>query len=214
MNAISEVVAVDYQWFAVKLKPKRGSVHIGAQYETFRKRSGIKAKRRVEGTGQRMMVSEVLLRRAGFEVFIPVRKVWRRANRFLPEKRLVTYPLLVDWIFVGWPVGQFSWFDLMRLDVVAGVMGTGGRPVKPSNDRVIRLMRQWGDDAMTPAEHRFMRAHAEFSVGDTARIVEGPLDGAEVRVVEINGPSVKAVLAALGGDIRVEIGADVLEVVR
>lgn len=201
----------EHQWFAVRMKPGRRSVHVGARYEVVKSRTAGKVKRRVKGTGTRMMASEVLLRRAGFDVFIPVREVWRRENRFSKEKRLVTYPMLGDWVFVGWPTGRFNWFDLMRLDVVAGVMGTGGRPVQVSSAQVARLMKRWGSKGLTPSEHQFMRTHAEFAVGDVVKIVDGPLIGEEVRVVDINGPAVSAVLSALGGAFKVEVRTDALE---
>ena len=209
------IEADELQWFAVRMKrpqnPNRRTCVLGAKREAYRDRQGRARVRAVTGTGQRVFVHELLLRRAGFEVFLPVKKVWRRRNKFGPEKELVAYPLLADWIFVGWSVASCRWADLMALDVVVGVMGTGGRPVRLANAPMCDLMRRYSDGCLTPEHHRYMRTHAEFDPGDRTRVTAGPLDGTDLRVIEINGPNVKGVIDAMGGSIPVEIQADLLE---
>lgn len=208
----------DLQWFACRVKRKQvggiRTITIGGEFEPYRDRQGRDRLRRVNGTGDRVFLPEHILRRAGFEVFLPVKKVQRRKNRFGPEKVFVSQPLLVDWVFVGWPVGADRWHDLMALDVVTGVMGTGGRPVEIPPVRVMRLMRQWGGGHLSPECHRYLKAGGEFTIGDTVRVVAGPLDGQEVRVVDVSGPSVRVLLNILGGDVEVEIQSGVLEAVR
>lgn len=74
------------QWFTVRLKPRRTSAYINARYEAVKSRGGLETGRRVAGTGARMMVQEVLLRRAGLPCktmgfasrWKPTRKGWRR----------------------------------------------------------------------------------------------------------------------------------------
>ena len=203
------------QWFAVRMKrpqnPNRRTCVLGAEREAYRDRQGRARVRTITGTGKRVFIHELLLTRAGFEVFLPVKKVWRRKNRFSPEKQLVSYPLLADWLFVGWPKIQCRWADLMALDVVVGVMGTGGEPVQLAHASICDLMREHGDGRLEPEHYRYMRSHAEFDPGDRARVMAGPLDGTILRVVDISGPSVKGIIAAMGGNIPVEIRADLLE---
>jgi transcription antitermination factor NusG len=55
-----------------------------------------------------------------------------------------------------------------------------------------------------------MEARRAFGVGDTVRVIDGPLEGQDVRIVEVSGPSAKAVLNILGGDVEVQIDAGVL----
>jgi hypothetical protein len=43
-----------------------------------------------------------------------------------------------------------------------------------------------------------------------ARIVAGPFEGQDVRVVDVCGQTAKAMLGVLGGDIQIEISADLL----
>ncbi len=215
---ICKIKTQEMQWFACRVKRQRAggirTVKVGGQFEAYHDRAGHLRKRRVAGTGDRVFLPEHLLRRAGFEVFLPVKKVLRRKSRFSHEKVLVSHPLLVDWLFVSWPVGENRWPDLMGLDVVTGVMGTGGRPVKIPPASVMRLMRQWGGGQMSPECHRYLKTGCEFAAGDTVRVAGGPLDGQEVRVVDTAGPSVRALLNILGGEIEVEIRSDLLEAVR
>lgn len=215
MNAMSNIEATEMQWFAVRMKPKQnGGVRtavVNVEMENYTNRAGKPAKRRVKGSGKKVFVPELLLRRAGFEVFLPVKMVWRVKNSFTKEKHLVAVPLLVDWMFVGWLVGEGRWLELMSFDVVAGVMGTGGRPIQIPERRVLRLMHQWGGGQLSAELHQYMKIGNKYKIGDLVRVVNGPLGGQEVRVKDIKGPSVKAVLNILGGDVELEIRADLLE---
>jgi transcription termination/antitermination protein NusG len=214
MTAMTKIEVQEIQWFAVRMKrpknPGRRTCIVGAEFEAYRDRNGRVRKRRMGTTGTRVYVPEHLLRRAGFDVFLPVRKEWRRLGRYTVEKELVSFPLLVDWLFVGWPVGDCRWHDLMSMDVVAGVMGTGGRPIQIPEQHMMNLMRLWGGGVLSPQLHRYMRKGHEFCVGDTARVVAGPLLDQDIRVVEIDGPMTRGLLETLGGDIQVEIETDVL----
>lgn len=122
----------DLQWYAVRVQRRQNGAMrlatLGGEFETYRDRQGRVRKRRIKGTGSKVFLPEHLLRRAGFEVFLPVEKVWRRKNRCTPEKHLVSKPLFVDWLFVGWPADECRWHRLMALDVAVGIMGSSGRP--------------------------------------------------------------------------------------
>jgi transcription antitermination factor NusG len=190
---------------------------VDVEREKYVGRTGKPAYRSVKGTGRRVFLPEHLLKRAGFEVFLPVKKVWRIKNRFTKEKHLIAVPLLADWMFVGLPIvsdnfgcGLPGWTKLMELDVVAGVLGTGGRPIQMSDAKVMRLMRQYGDGRVHPDVRQRIAARRTVGVGDMARIVAGPFEGQVVRVVDVSGETAKAMLGVLGGDIQVEISADLL----
>ena len=202
------------QWFAVRTKsvnPGRRTCVLGAEFETYRNQRGRVCKRRKLNTGTRIFVPEHLVRRAGFQVFLPVRKEWRQANQFDPSKELVTYPLMAGWMFVGWPDGQSRWSKLMELGVVAGVMATGGRPAKISEKKISELMQRWGGGVLSSENRRYMRRGKEFAVGDSVLVVAGPLLGLNVRVVDVSGPSARIVLKILGSEAEVPISTDYLE---
>jgi transcription antitermination factor NusG len=120
-------------------------------------------------------------------------------------------------MFVGWELGRGapeegapSWKVLMELDVVAGVMGTGGRPIQMSDKAMMRLMRQFSGGQVPSVVKRRMEARRAFGAGDVARVIDGPLEGQDVRIVEVSDQSAKAVLNILGGDVEVEIDAGAL----
>ena len=215
---MGQIDTQDLVWFAVRLKQKHvsrmRSTTVGGEFETYRDRAGRIRKRRILDTGKRVFVPEHILTQAGFEVFLPVKKVLRKKSRYRPEKVLVSKPLLVGWIFVAWPAGECRWSDLMALDVVSGVLGTGGHPVQVSQARIQDLMRQWGGGLLTPRMHRWMKTGCEFAAGDRVRVLEGPLEGRELSIVEAKGRSVTALLDLLGGKVPVEIGAGAIEIAR
>lgn len=208
------IEAQEMQWFAVRVKHKHvggiRKITVGGDFETYKDRAGNVRKRRIKDTGSKVFLPEHLLRRSGFEVFLPVEKEWRRKNRFTPEKHLVAKPKIVGWLFVGWPVGESRWHDLMRLDVVTAVMGTGGRPVSIPEGEIAHLMRVWGGGMLSPKLHQFAKAR-KVRPGERMRVVAGPLHGQEVRVVDSDGPSVRALLKLLGKDVEVDVRADMLE---
>jgi len=208
------IEADELQWFAVRMKrpqnPNRRTTVLGAEREAYRDRAGRARVRTVTGTGRRVFVHELLMQRAGFETFLPVRLEYRRVNWVSPEKHLVAFPLFADWMFVGWPKAQCRWADLMALDIVTGVMGTGGAPVEIKEDKMNDLMRTRGDGRRAPTRHRYMRPNAEYEVGDKVRATAGPLEGSVLEVVEIGRRSTRAVLDMIGGSISVDIRADLV----
>lgn len=218
---MTQVTAREIQWFAVRMKPNASggprTAIVDVKKEQCTNRAGQKVWRKVKGTGTRVFLPEHLMKRAGFEVFLPVKQVLRIKNRFTKEKHLVAVPLLADWMFVGLPIveGEYGrgvpgWKTLMELDVVAGVMGTGGRPIQMSDATVMRLMRQFSSGRVSAAVQRRVSARRVVGVGDVARVVDGPLEGQHVRIVDVAGQNAKAMLNILGGDIEVEISSDLL----
>lgn len=202
-------------WYAVRIKPPRNhgrrTVVLDAEYETYRNRAKQARLRRVKGTGRREHLPKVLLERAGFEVFMPLRKDWRRVNRISSEKHLVTYPLLADWVFVGWDEGCPRWADLMELDIVVGMLGTNGKPALIPEDRIVQMMAQWGAGQIAPEHHRYMRSHAEFEVGDTVRVVDGSWAGFVMEVIEMDRSCAVGVIDLLGRETEVRMRANILE---
>lgn len=211
MNAMTEVTARETQWFAVRMKPNASggprTAIVDVEKEQYTNRAGQKAWRKIKGTGRRVFLPEHLIKRAGFEVFLPVKKVLRIKNRFTKEKHLVSVPLLADWLFVGMPVVQTEygrgvpgWKKLMALDVVAGVMGTGGRPIQMSDAMVMRLMRQYSLANVAPAAKERILSRFNFKVGQVARILEGPFEDFDFKIDEIDGARAKGLVNLFGRD--------------
>lgn len=196
-------------WYAVRTRPPRNTgrrtVVVDAEYEAYFNRAKQARKRRVSGTGRREYLAEVLLKRAGFEVFMPKREEWRRINPRKPEKTLVAYPKLGNWIFVGWEAGRPRWHDLQSLDLVGGLLGADGRPVRISETCMVRMMETWSAGSLAPEHYRYMRAHEEFEVGDRVRVVDGSWEGFEMDVVDLDGAYAKGIVGLLGKDVEIRL---------
>lgn len=219
MNAMASVTAREVQWFAVRMKPNASggprTAIVDVEKEQYINRAGQKSWRKVKGTGNRVFLPEHLMKRAGFEVFLPVKKVLRIKNRFTKEKHWVSVPLLADWMFVGLPIveteygrGVPGWKKLMELDVVAGVMGTGGRPIQMSDATMMRLMRQFSSGRVPSEVKRRVAARRVFGVGDVAKVVHGPFEDFDFRIVEVGDSSAKGVVNLFGRDNLMELGLE------
>ncbi len=219
MNAMTSVTAREVQWFAVRMKPNASggprTAIVDVEKEQYINRAGQKSWRKVKGTGNRVFLPEHLMKRAGFEVFLPVKKVLRIKNRFTKEKHLVSVPLLADWMFVGLPIveteygrGVPAWKKLMELDVVAGVMGTGGKPIQMSDATVMRLMRQFSSGRVPSEVKRRVAARRVFGVGDVAKVVHGPFEDFDFKIVEVGDSSAKGVVNLFGRDNLMELGLE------
>lgn len=216
---MTSVTAREVQWFAVRMKPNASggprTAIVDIEKEQYINRAGQKSWRKVKGTGNRVFLPEHLMKRAGFEVFLPVKKVLRIKNRFTKEKHWVSVPLLADWMFVGLPIveteygrGVPGWKKLMELDVVAGVMGTGGRPIQMSDATMMRLMRQFSSGRVPSEVKRRVAARRVFGVGDVAKVVHGPFEDFDFRIVEVGDSSAKGVVNLFGRDNLMELGLE------
>jgi len=219
MSVMEQIELPGLQWYAARMKPPqnpgRRTCVTEAQYTAVRDRHGKVRKRRVKGTGQREFVHEVLLKKAGFEVFMPKRVEWRRVNPFSVERRRVTYPLLHNWVFVGWPMFQERWSDLAELNIVNGLLGDSGQPLPVPHAKVVEMMRVWEAPACLAAmERRWMRTGAEFEVGDIVQTPVGTWSGFDMEVVEVTGPSAKLLVNIFGRPTPLELPTDLLEPVR
>ena len=219
MNMVNITDVCALQWYAVRFKQPRNvgrrTTVIGASFETYQGRDGVPRKRRIKDTGARVFVPELLLQRAGFDVFLPIRQEWRRATRYSKKKELVSFPLLANWIFVGWPVGVERWHQLMELDVVTGVAGGNGKPMLISQADIDHLRRKSASGGYrAPDRHANMRTKLEYDVGDMVKIdygpQAGPLDGMDAKVVDITGGSARALVQFLGSTRPIDIDTSLL----
>ncbi|MEM8575534.1 MAG: transcription termination/antitermination NusG family protein [Pseudomonadota bacterium] len=190
----------ELQWYLVRTKPPANPNRVVVRmYDP------------VLAMSQRKFVTELMLGNRGFETFLPVDKVWRRKSKYTRDKRLVSYPLIPGWLFVGWPADENRWAELFNVPIVHAVASVDGEPYRMPPDVMDWIFNAWGD-RQAPEQERFMRTHHEFKVGDLVRVAEGSFEGHTVRVVDIRGAAVKAVFWILGCEREIEIDARVLEV--
>lgn len=158
--------------------------------------------------GRREFVVEVILRRRGFEIFLPTKEVFRRKSKYTQKKVARRYPLLVGWVFVGWPTGEDRWHELADLDVVRGVAGIGGRMFCIPPGVMSKLQAKYGEN-VAPDREQFMPTHYEFDVGDKVELSEGPFAdaGRKVEVIELDGPQAKVLVDLLGRETEIWVKA-------
>lgn len=190
----------ELQWYLVRIKPPANPNRVVVRMHDPSR-----------DTSQLKFVTELLLGERGFETFLPVEKVWRRKSKYTRDKRLVAYPLLPGWLFVGWSEDERRWADLFQVPLTHAVVSVDGRPYRMPPAVMDRLFNEWGD-RQAPEQERFMRTHHEFKIGDRARIVEGAFEGHIIRVTELRGAAAKAVFWVLGCEREIEIDARSLEV--
>lgn len=209
MSFMGQIEGQELEWYAVRMaRPQnhgRRTAVFGAEYEVKTGRGGIKRRVAIKGTGQRKSVHVQILRRAGFEVFQPVKKVWRVVNHRTKEKRLVEVPGAGDWLFVGWPAGADRWADLLATGMVIGVAGTGGRWLRIPSARIAKLMQEWGVAQLSAENRRFLRSAPEFGKGDEVFVSEGPFHGFSAKVVDVQGAAAKILLDLFGRETELEI---------
>jgi len=144
---------------------------------------------------------ETILRKRDFEIFVPSKKVWRRTPRKTKEKHLVKVAALSGWVFVGWPTSEDRWSALLEHGCVTRVAGIGGQPYAIPQDVMTRLFQRWGGVAIGDTTHTL----SHLNIGDHAKIMHGPLEGADVEICDLKGPKARVLLDCLGSKHLLEI---------
>lgn len=199
-------------WYPVRLSraanANRRTTVIGAEPEGYRNRKGQTCVRPRRGTGQRVFVPELILQRAGFEVFLPKRKVARRVSRYRDDTKLFDVPAMFDWLFVGMPFGAARFAELMALDVVRSVAGADGYPVRVG-PRVMQLVvRKYGGRVRNALAERALCA------GDRVVLWEEPLCDREAVVLDpLDGQCTRVLVSLLGRDVAMDVRTGMVEFV-
>lgn len=143
---------------------------------------------------QKEFVAQIILERYGVTTYVPVRRDWRRRNKYTKEKRLTSYPLAPRYVFAGFPPGIPLWFDLFNLPLISGVVGIDDVPMRLKTPDVVSLLRKHPNGVVAPKEQKHMQTGKEFAVGDNVEVVGGPFDGMKAPVTSIKGSRAKLVL--------------------
>lgn len=159
----------------------------------------------------REFVAQRILRRYGLRTFIPVRREWRRKNKFVKIKDQFTYAAVPRYVMAGFMRSVPLWFDLFNLPVVSGVVGRQGEPMLIPAKAVASLIRRTGGGLNAPAVQRYMRTHHEFTVGQTVEVIDGPFEGRKVPVVEIRGHCAVVLFEMFNIEQEIEIDMEILQ---
>lgn len=150
---------------------------------------------------------EALLTAEGIVAVVPVRREWRRVNRYVKRKAQVRYSLLPRYVFVGFGAGQASDYDdevraicsiMRRLTLVQGVVGWDDLPRRMVAREVAVFLRDLGE-VIAPKWQKHVKSGKEFEIGDEAQITAGPFEGHIVKVDDVIGRQAKVTLDLLFG---------------
>ncbi len=196
-------------WYACRVRKGRSgqirTIETGGRFEAYLDRKGRTRRRRVKGTGKRVFLPQHLLERAGFDVFMPVKKVEVRKGRATGERMIVTRPVLIDWIFVGWPSDQNRWPDLLALDLVVSIFGMGGRPLQISAPKVASLMREWGGGQLSARCYQMAKGRIDAKPGDVFKVPAGPFRDFPMTVTDIDETGARGLVSLFGRDVPLEV---------
>ena len=127
-------------------------------------------------------VVEAVLRRRGFEAWVPVESFFIRRNRYSKgKKRLMFHPILIGYVLVRLE-GKPNWPRVLDYPMITGVVGVGGAPLRVREQGLEELLAIQRREQARPDE-RLMPTHRTYDVGDEVEVLDGALDGARLKVV-------------------------------
>ena len=147
---------------------------------------------RIETMGQRNRVRQVL---------VPTEQVseLKDGQRIQVEKR--TMP---GYVLVQMEMTDDAWSLVKNTPGVTGFVGSRNKPVALSQPEVDRLLHRDTDGAERP------RARAQFTIGETVKVISGPLSDFSGEIAEINedAAKLKVLVSIFGRETPVEVTYD------
>jgi transcriptional antiterminator NusG len=145
---------------------------------------------RVQSLGQQTAVRQVV---------IPTEQVQEMKDGKKIEKEQRTMP---GYLLVNMNLTDDSWGLVKNTPGVTGFVGPSQKPVPLSQPEIDRLLNR--ETAERP------RTRAQFSVGESVKVVSGPLSDFSGEISEINedGAKLKVLVSIFGRETPVEVGFD------
>ena len=106
-----------------------------------------------------------------FDVLVPTEEVVEQKG---DEKKVVTRKIYPGYVFVKMVMTDESWYVVRNTRGCTGFVGPGSKPVPLTEDEVAKMGVE------------VKKIDVEFEVGDTVKVIDGPLDGFTGVVEEIN----------------------------
>lgn len=132
-------------------------------------------------------------------MIIPTEQVTEMKDNQKVEKEVRTMP---GYILLNMELTDESWALVKDTPGVTGFVGAQNKPVPLSQTEVDRLLHR--EQAERP------RARAEFNVGESVKVVSGPLSDFSGEIAEINedASKLKVLVSIFGRETPVEVGFD------
>ncbi|MGM0607755.1 MAG: transcription termination/antitermination protein NusG [Candidatus Muiribacteriota bacterium] len=138
------------------------------------------------------------------DIIIPKKKVYEYKNKKRKEVEKRIYP---GYVMVEMIVTDDSWFVVRNTPGVTGFIGIGNKPTPISDKEVQNIFEQIGHGVKTK------KVDFELSVGDKAKITDGPFEDfiGEINDINMEKQVVKVKLKIFGRETLVELGFNQVE---
>ncbi len=144
-----------------------------------------------------------------YEVIVPTEEVTEIRNG---QRKQVKRTVLPGYVLVRMDLTDESWSTVRHTPSVTGFVGHSNQPVPLSLDEVEKMLAPSVVAAATassegPARRRKKVEVADFTVGDSVMVVDGPFAGVHATITEINVNSqrLKALVEILGRETPVDL---------
>jgi len=138
--------------------------------------------------------------RAVRSVVVPTESVSEMKDN---QKVTVEKRTMPGYVLVNMELNEDSWGLVKGTPGVTGFVGASNEPVPLTQSEVDRLLRK-GDVAVAP------RTRAQFNIGETVKVISGPLSDFSGEISEINEDAsrLKVLVSIFGRETPVEVGYD------
>jgi transcription termination/antitermination protein NusG len=133
------------------------------------------------------------------QVVVPTEQVTEMQNGQRVQKEQRTMP---GYVLVNMDMNDETWALVKNTPGVNGFVGTRDKPVPLSQPEVDRLLHR--ETAERP------RTRAQFSIGESVKVISGPLSDFSGEIAEINedAAKLKVLVSIFGRETPVEVGYD------
>ena len=132
-------------------------------------------------------------------VVVPTEQVseMKDGHKVQTEKRMMP-----GYVLVNMEMGDGTWALVKNTPGVTGFVGTREKPVPLSKPEVDRMLHR--EAAERP------RTRAQFTIGETVKVISGPLSDFSGEIAEINedAAKLKVLVSIFGRETPVEVGYD------
>jgi transcription termination/antitermination protein NusG len=133
------------------------------------------------------------------QVVVPTEQVTEMQNGQRIQKEQRTMP---GYVLVNMDMNDETWALVKNTPGVTGFVGTRDKPVPLSQPEVDRMLHR--ETAERP------RTRAQFSIGESVKVISGPLSDFSGEIAEINedAAKLKVLVSIFGRETPVEVGYD------
>jgi transcription termination/antitermination protein NusG len=137
--------------------------------------------------------------RAVRQIVVPTESVSEMKEN---QKITIERRTMPGYVLVNMDLNEESWSLVKDTPGVTGFVGANSEPVPLTQSEVDRLLHQ--ETAERP------RSRAQFSIGESIKVVSGPLSDFSGEISEVNedGQKLKVLVSIFGRETPVEVGFD------